>query len=251
MNVSLYQAAAAMNANQRWQELISDNLAASSAPGARKQDVIFSLIPAGNAAGVSGVNGDAFAIPAARAATDFSEGQMNPTGTATDFAIDGPAFFQVQLPNNRGSAYTRDGSFQVNAQGQLVTQQGYPVASDSGGPVQLDPTSSAPITVSATGDVSQGGEIKGRIHLTEFQDVHQLETMGGGYFLANNPAAKPGPAKSSQLRQGYLEAGNASPTVEMASLLTAMRMFESNQKVIQTQDERMGRVISDLGGTTS
>lgn len=250
MNVSLYQAAAAMNANQRWQELISDNLAATSAPGARKQDVIFSLIPAGNAAGVSGANNEAFAIPAARAATDFTEGQMNPTGTATDFAIDGPAFFQVQLPKG-GSAYTRDGSFQVSATGQLVTQQGYPVQSDSGSPVQLDPTSSAAITVSATGDVSQGGEIKGRIRLTEFQDVHQLETMGGGYFLANNAAAKPGPAKSSQLRQGYLEAGNASPTVEMASLLTAMRMFESNQKVIENQDERMGRVISDLGGTGS
>lgn len=250
MNVSLYQAAAAMNATQRWQELISDNLAATSAPGARKQDVIFSLIPTRNSAGTSGINGEAFAIPAARAATDFSEGQMNPTGAATDFAIDGPGFFQVLLPNKAGSAYTRNGSFQVNAKGELVTQQGYPVANDSGTPVQLDPTSSAPITVSATGDVSQGGEIKGRIHLAEFQDVHQLETIGGGYFLANNPAAKPGPAKSSQLRQGYLEGGNASPTVEMASLLTAMRMFEANQKVVQFQDERMGRVITDLGGTS-
>lgn len=250
MNVSLYQAAAAMNANSRWEELISDNLAATSAPGSRKQDIIFSLIPAGNTSSVSGLNAEAFAIPAARSATDFSEGQMQPTGTATDFAIDGPAFFEAQLPTG-GSAYTRNGSFQINAQGQLVTQQGYPVMSDSGSPVQLDPTSSAPITVSATGDVSQGGEIKGRIKLTEFQDVHQLNTMGGGYFLADDPAAKPGPAKSSQLRQGYLEGGNASPTVEMASLLTAMRMFEANQKVIQYQDERMGRIISDLGGTAS
>jgi flagellar basal body rod protein FlgG len=250
MNVSLYQAAAAMNANARWQEMISENLAASSAPGSRKQDISFSAVEAGMPAGSLGLNGERFAIPSAHAYTDFTQGQMLPTGVSTDFAIDGPGFFQIQLPNG-DPGFTRNGTFQLNAQGQLVTQQGYPVASESGGPVQLDPANPAPLTVSASGDVSQGGEVKGRIRMAEFKDPHQLTVMGGGYFLSSNPKLLATPAKASTLRQGYIEEGNSSPTTEMASLITAMRMFESNQKVLQTQDERMGKVISDLGGTGS
>jgi flagellar basal-body rod protein FlgG len=250
MNVSLYQAAAAMNANSRWQELIAENLANSSVPGARKQDITFSSVQAGLPSGELGMNGERFAIPAAHSATNFSEGQMNPTGVSTDFAIDGPAFFQVQLPTGN-AAFTRNGSFQLNGQGQLVTQQGYPVASESGGPVQLDPANSAPMTVSADGNVSQGSEPRGRIRMAEFSDPHQLSVLGGGYFISDDPNVKANTAKSSQMRQGYLEGANSSPTTEMASLITAMRMFESNQKVLQAQDDRMGRVISDLGGTGS
>jgi flagellar basal body rod protein FlgG len=250
MNVSLYQAAAAMNANARWQEMISENLASSSAPGSRKQDISFSAIEAGMPGGALGRNGERFAIPAARTATNFSQGQMLPTGVSTDFAIDGPGFFQVQLPNG-DPAFTRNGTFQLNAGGQLVTQQGYPVASESGGPVQLDPTNPAPMTVSAAGDVTQGNEARGKIKMAEFADLHQLTVMGGGYFLNGNPAIKPSSAKVSQMRQGSIEEGNSSPTTEMASLITAMRMFESNQKVLQMQDDRMGRVITDLGGTGS
>jgi len=248
MNVSLYQAAAAMNATSRWQELISQNLASSSAPGSRKQDISFSSVQAGLPSRELGMNGERFAIPAFRSYTDFSEGEMRPTGVSTDFAIDGPAFFQVQLPNGQ-TGFTRDGAFQLNAAGQLVTQQGYPVESDAGSAVQLDPTSSGTITVSSTGEISQGGEARGRIRLAEFSDPQKLTSISGGYFISTDPKVKPADAKASQIRQGYIEGGNGSPTTEMASLITAMRLFESNQKVLQAQDDRMGRVISDLGGT--
>ncbi len=250
MNVSLYQAAAAMNATSRWQELISQNLAASAAPGSRKQDISFSAVEAGLPSRELGLNGERFSIPAFRSYTDFSQGQTLPTGNATDFAIDGPAFFQVQMPNGQ-AGFTRNGSFQVNAAGQLVTQQGYPVTGDTGGPVQLDPTSSDAITVSSTGEISQGGEARGRIRMSEFSDPQKLTSITGGYFVSNDPSVKPTEAKASQMRQGYIEGGNGSPTTEMANLITAMRLFESNQKVLQTQDDRMGKVISELGGTGS
>ena len=153
MNVSLYQAAAAMNATSRWQEVISENLAASSAPGARRQDVTFSAVEAGLASGNVGMGGHRYGMPAANSYINFTEGQMNPTGVNTDFAMEGPAFFQVELPNgNKG--YTRNGTFQLSPAGQLVTQQGYPVLTENGNPIQLDPNNSAPIMVSATGNIS-------------------------------------------------------------------------------------------------
>ena len=249
MNVSLYQAAAAMNANSRWQEMISDNLADCSVPGARKQDISFAAIESGMPSGQLGLGGERFVMPAARTSINFTQGEINPSGVSTDFAMDGPGFFQVEMPNGE-KTFTRDGEFHVNAQGQLTTKRGLPISGDSG-PVQLDPNNSAPITVSPTGQVSQGGELKGHIKIVEFKNPQDLKSVGQGYFMQADPTQKPDDAKSSYVRQGYLEAANSSPTVEMSSLITAMRMFESNEKVLQMQDDRMGRVITDLGGTGS
>jgi len=239
-----------MNANSRWQELISENLADSSVPGARKQDVSFSAIEAGLPSGQIGLNGERFVMPSASGVLNFSQGEINPTGVATDFAVDGPGFIQVQMPNGH-AAFTRDGELHVNAQGQLVTKRGFAIAGDGGSPIQLDPNNSATMSVSSTGEVSQGGESKGRIKLVEFKDAHALTVMGQGYYMAANKDQKPADAQSTALRQGYLEGANTSPTVEMSSLITAMRMFESNQKVLQMQDDRMGQVITSLGGTGS
>ena len=144
-------------------------------------------------------------------------------------------------------AYTRDGEFRLNAQGQLVTKQGYLVQTD-GGPVQFDLNNPDPITVSATGEVSQGSDVKGRLRLTEFSDPKLLTVLGGGLFMANDPNLQSNDATATQVRQGYLEGANTSPLTEMASLVTAMRLFEANQKVLQAQDERTGRMISELAG---
>ena len=159
-------------------------------------------------------------------------------------AIEGKGFFQVQLANGT-IAETRDGEFQVNAQGRLVTKEGYAVMGE-GGPIQLDRNNSAPITISSTGEVSQGTDLKGKLKVVEFDQPKLLTQVSGGYFMANDPKIKT-LASTSTLRQGYIEASNTSVVREMANMITAARGFEANQKVIQIQDDRMGRVISDLG----
>jgi flagellar basal-body rod protein FlgG len=248
MNVSLYQAAAAMNAQARWQELIAENLAASSVPGYRKQEISFSSVAAGLTGAANGATDSRFVIPAASSHLNFKQGPLRATNASLDLALEGGGMFEVQMPNGT-RAYTRDGEFQLNAQGQLVTKQGYLVQGDAG-PLQFDPNNGGNITISPTGDVTQGGEIRGRIRLVEFSDPQLLTPIGQGCFLANVPEAKPEAARATSVRQGFLEAANTSPTAEMASLITAMRMFEANQRVLQVQDERMGRVITELGGPT-
>ena len=240
MNVSLYQAAAALGANARWQEIISQNLASGSIPGYRKQDVSFAQIQAGANA--------AQTVPTAVASTNFTQGSLRTTGCNTDIAIEGPGFFEVQLPNG-DKAFTRDGEFQFNAQGQVVTKQGYLVMSD-GGPIQRDPANSMPLHIAATGEISQGAETKGKLRLVEFPQPEQLTSLGGGYFVSNNKAVPPQDATTSVVRQGFLEGSNTTPTAEMASLITAMRMFEANQRMISMQDDRMGKVIAALGSPT-
>ncbi|HEY5234465.1 MAG TPA: flagellar hook-basal body protein [Verrucomicrobiae bacterium] len=239
MEVSLYQAAAAMNATAQWQDLIAENLASSSIPGARKQEISFSDVQAGAVSN----------LPSVSTVTNFKTGELCSTGNPMDFALEGPGFFTVQSPQGQ-SAYTRDGEFQLNAKGQLVNNEGYQVLGD-GGPLQFNPNSSDPITISAKGDVSQGASKKGTLQITEFKHPERLTPLGTGNFSPDSPDAEPVKAVSTQVRQGFIEAANTSPTTEMASLITAMRMFESNQKVLQMQSDRMSRVITDLGGTTS
>jgi flagellar basal body rod protein FlgG len=154
----------------------------------------------------------------------------------------------VQLPDG-STAYTRDGEFRLNTQGQLTTKQGYPVASD-GGTLSFDPNNSAPINVSPEGEVSQGADTKGKISVTEFGNLKALTMGSGGFFQADGALAQPKPATASHVRQGFVEASNTSPTLAMASLITSMRMFETNQKVMTMQSDRMTKAITELSGTT-
>jgi flagellar basal body rod protein FlgG len=245
MNVSLYQAAAALNANSRWQELISENLASSSIPGYKKQDLSFAAVQ-NRVLGSSSVAG-AY-LPKPQASINFQPGEIKPTGVNTDVAIEGPGFFEVQLANG-SRAFTRDGEFQISAQGQLVTKQGYLVVSD-GGAIQIDLNNPAPLSISATGEVAQGRDSKGRLKVTDFNNLKLLQPLGGGLFDASNPALVEQSVSEARVRQGYLESSNASPVLEMANLISAMRLYEANQRVVQMQDERMGKAISELAGTT-
>lgn len=235
MNVSLYQAAAAMNAAARWQDVISENLAVGSTPGGRARGIAISSVQ----------SNPQFVIPAANTTVDFEQGDMRATGNPLDFALQGKGFFEVQLPNG-SKAYTRDGEFHLNSQGQLTTKQGWLVMSESG-TVQSDPGNPKSFTVAATGEISQGSEPKGKLKLVEFNDAQRLTQLSSGYFRADDPDLKPTSSTSTQVQQGSLEGSNISPTAQMASLIAAMRTFESNQKVVQMQDDRMGREITDLG----
>jgi len=248
MEVSLYSAAAAMNATERWQDLVAENLTSASVPGLRQQEISFSAVQAGLAGGAPDSSVKNFVMPVAGSVTNFQQGELQATGGNLDFALEGPGFFTVNLPDG-SKGYTRDGELRLNSQGQLITKKGYQVVSN-GGTLSFDPNNSAPITVSTDGQVSQGADIKGKIAVTEFGNLKALTTIPGGYFRADSPLAQPKPATTTNVRQGFVEASNASPTLAMASLITSMRMFETNQKVMVMQSDRMSKTISELSGTT-
>lgn len=244
MNASLYQSAAALQTNARWQEVISENLSASVIPGFKKQELAFSEVQAGVMA-TSGALGSSrrLSIPSATATNNFSAGELRSSGNKTDFALEGSGFFEVQLPNGT-QAYTRDGEFKLNGQGQLVTKEGYTVMGE-GGPIQFNPQSSDPIEVASTGEISQGDENRGKLKIADFGNPELLTTAGAGYFVARNPGLVPQPSNAT-VRQGYLESGNTSAVTEMVNLISSLRMFEANQRALQKQDERLGRLINEV-----
>ncbi len=245
VNVSMLQAAAAMNANARWQDIISENLAAASIPGFKKQEASFDAVQAGFIPPAPLEPAQHYRLPRANSATVFQQGEMRGTGVKTDVAIEGPGFFEVQLANGM-TAYTRDGEFQVNAQGQLVTKQGYQVLGE-GGPIQLDTNNSAPLSISPTGEISQGAELKGKLKIQDFDRPELLTPITSGCFLAENPHLQGTQVQQPSLRQGFLEGANTSVVAEMTNLMTTMRGFEANQRVLQLHDERIGKAIAELG----
>lgn len=234
-----------MTANASWQEAISENLASASIPGFKKQDLSFDAVQSGV---MSQANPDPrvqFTLPRFSQSTNFSQGAVRPTGVPTDVAIEGKGFFTVQMPDG-ATAYTRDGEFHLNATGQLTTKQGNLVLGD-GGPIQLDPKLGGNITISPTGEISQGDEVRGKLKVVDFNQPNDLRQVGGGCFVATTPGMQPIEAPLTKLRQGFLEGANTSPTMEMASLIGVMRGFEANQRMMQIHGDRMSRTISELG----
>jgi flagellar basal-body rod protein FlgF len=250
VNISLYQAASALNANSRWQEVIAENMAASSVPGYKRQDVSFQAIQAGMVppgSDTASAQQNVWAMPQGVTQTSFAPGEMRFTGVDTDVGISGRGFFEIQMPNG-GLAYTRDGEFQMNGNGQLTTKQGFLVMGD-GGPIQLDRASVDPITISAEGQVSQGSVVRGTLKTVEFNKPELLSPITGGMFQARDPNLQPLNGASPNLRQFYLEQANTTAVSEMANMITVMRASEANQRVIQMEDDRMGKAITELAAT--
>jgi len=251
MNVSLYQAAAALDANVQWQQMIAENLAAGSTPAFKKSEISFSTI----AAGILGGGSDAGAaqrnptlLPKASFGTNFKQGSLQGTGSSNALAVDGPGFLAVRLPDGQ-VFYTRDGEFRVNLQGEIRNKDGYEIVADGGNPIIVNPRNKEAISVSAEGDVSEGGLIRGRLSIFEFPDMSKLTPIGSGYYMPKQDM-QPVPAIQTTVSQGQLEASNTIGMVEASNLLLALRHYEANQKVIQMSDERMGRAIQELSSTT-
>lgn len=228
--------------------MVADNLSSASIPGARQQEISFSAVQAGMLSSASGMPSTTVEVPFAGASTNFSQGELKATGGNLDVALEGPGFFSVKMPDG-STAYTRDGEFQLNHQGQLTTKQGYPVKSTDGA-LTFDPADGQAITISADGEVSQGSTEKGKLAVIEFGNLKALGNGAGGFFQTDPIQAQAKPAVNTNVRQGFVEASNTSPTLAMASLITSMRLFETNQKVMQMQSDRMTRTITDLSGAS-
>jgi flagellar basal-body rod protein FlgG len=171
--------------------------------------------------------------------TDFTEGVLEATGRDLDLAIQGDGFFAVQTPN--GEAYTRNGSFSLSPSGQLVTSENYPVLTD-GGPLTVQ---GGKLTVTATGQVSVDNAALGTLRIVDFADPSQLKKINGSLYAAPTGAA-PTPASPIVVRQGYLEKSNVDVMKEMAEMMESYRMFETGQRLIQIQDESLGKAVNEL-----
>ena len=176
--------------------------------------------------------------------TDRTAGTLARTGNPLDLAIEGDAYFAIDT--GQQEAYTRQGTFRLNADGELVTSSGQRVVMASGD-VRL--TSAVP-EIDTQGNIRDNGTLVGQLKLVTIAQPEDLQQIGAGLYAPANPdSAAVQVADSARVRQGFTEASNVVTMNEMVALLDAVRHFETSQKVLQGYDAMLDRAITDLGGT--
>jgi flagellar basal-body rod protein FlgG len=174
----------------------------------------------------------------------MTQGTLESTSKELDVAIKGEGFFQVLLPDGR-TAYTRDGSFERDSTGNLVTADGYQV-----NPTINIPSHASGITISATGVVSavigtaSTSSTLGTITLARFVNKTGLEGIGNNLYLANDASGaaitgNPGDDSLGNLSQGSLETSNVNAVTEITDLIPAQRAYEMNSRVVTAADEML------------
>jgi flagellar basal-body rod protein FlgG len=177
----------------------------------------------------------------------FTQGNLQQTGNQLDLAINGQGFFQIQLPDGT-VGYTRDGSFHVDANGTLVTGNGFALS-----PAITIPANAQSVTIGQDGTVSvtvagqAAPQNVGSVQLASFTNPAGLEARGQNLFVetaasGTASANTPGTNGLGLLQQGYLETSNVNVVEELVSMIQTQRAYEINSKAIQTSDQMLARL---------
>mgnify|MGYP002801515906 CR=1 FL=1 len=170
------------------------------------------------------------------------------TNNSLDLAIQGRGYFQIELPEGKGIAYTRDGAFQKNGDGVIVTHDGYIVQ-----PEITIPDDATEVYINNSGEVwvKQDGETDevnvGQLELATFVNEAGLEAMGQNLLLETQASGapivdNPDVEGFGSILQGYLETSNVNPVSEITELVSAQRAYEMNSKIIQTSDQMLNTI---------
>ena len=257
MSESLYIAASGMHAQQTNLDVIANNLANLNTMGFKKSRVDFEDLMYREIARVNGLAGDTANSNSAGVGTGiantskvFTVGDVKKTERNLDVMIQGNGFFEIMMPDGE-YGYTRNGSFQVDKDGMLVTADGYALSSM----IQLpDNMEDLLINTDGTVKVKIVGEDQlteiGKIELAKFVNSAGLQPIGDNTYLPSEQSgnalyATPGEDGSGLLTQGFLEASNVKMVEELTNMVLAQRAYEINSKVIQASDEMLG-IINNL-----
>jgi flagellar basal-body rod protein FlgF len=225
----IYDAGAAVQASALNQELVAENLAHATTPGYRRQGMTFEALLA---AGQPSPNPTPQNSPQGNGVfTTFDAGPIQQTGNPLDLAISGEAFFTLEGPN--GPVYTRNGVFEINAQGELQNRGGLKLRGQ-GGPITLPPEVGT-IHVAVDGTVFANGTEVGRLQLAQFDNPAELRRVGTTLF--EGPAPRVPELGSVRVEQGYREGSNVSMVQEMIAMMIGLRQYEAAERAMRALGE--------------
>jgi len=234
MQTPSYVALSSQAALSRQMDVVANNIANASTAGFKAQRVLFSQFMVSN-----GTSQTAFVEDAATY-RDTRRGPINRTGNPLDVAVDGDGYIAVSTPE--GERYTRNGHFQLGADGSLVTAQGDAVLGDGGQPIAL-PAGASGIVITGDGSVSTKDGTVGKIRLVSFDDDNQAEAGADGLYVSNSD---PKPASAAILRQGMIEESNVQPVLELTRLMSISRNYSAANEMVSSENDRIKNAIDKL-----
>ena len=174
--------------------------------------------------------------------TDFSQGHLEPTGNSLDLAIQGRGFFTLEV--NGEERYSRDGSFTLNSEGYLVNKDGYRVLGEKGY-IQIN---SKDININEKGEILSADNVVDRLKLVDFNDYKALRKEGDNlYKILTEDWIDNGKHFEGIVNQGSIEGSNVNSVKEMVDMISMLRTYEANQRLIKAHDELLGKAVNDVG----
>lgn len=251
----LYTAASGMLAAMRRMEFVTNNLANAQTIGFKQDRAALStfdeamILQTGqNTAGMLSTElGDlGMAAIAEEPMIDFTQGAIQETGRTLDMALEGPGFFTVQTPD--GLRYTRDGGFTRDALGRLTTSDGHLILADDGNPIEIPP---GRLQVAPNGTLLVEGQEIARFGIVEFSIDQPLRKVGSNQFAPRNEGDRPTPAASTAVHQGFVESSNVDMAGAQTTMLELQRAYQASQRLIQYQDELVGKAVNEIARPVS
>ena len=254
---ALYTAASGMNAQQTNIDNVAHNLANVNTTGFKKsrvefEDLVYQEMRAAGASASASTEAPVglevgLGTRAVATARNFTSGNLQSTGSAYDLAIEGDGFFQISLPNGT-VGYSRAGQFHTDAQGLMVTAEGYPLE-----PNITIPANATTVSISKDGVVSASVagqtaiQTLGTIEIATFTNAAGLRPLGGNLFAPTTASGEPetgspGTDARGTLAQGVLEDSNVSVVEEMVNMIIGQRAYEANSRVVKAADEMLQQV---------
>jgi flagellar basal-body rod protein FlgG len=262
MNKALWIAKTGLDAQQTRMSVVANNLANVNTTGFKRdravfQDLVYQTVRQAGAQAALDTelpSGLMLGTGVRTVATEklFTQGNLTQSNNSLDMAIEGRGFFEILMPDGT-LAYTRDGSFQLNSQGQMVTSGGYALQPD----ISI-PEGTTTITVAEDGTVSAtvAGNalpfILGSLELADFVNPSGLQAIGQNLFVETAASGAPqtgtpGLDGRGRLLQGFLENSNVNTVEELVNMIETQRAYEMNSKAISTADQMLQYVNNSLG----
>jgi flagellar basal-body rod protein FlgG len=254
---ALYTAASGMNAQQTNIDNVAHNLANVNTTGFKKsrvefEDLVYQEVRAAGSSASSTTEAPVgleigLGTRAVATARNFSAGNLRATSNPLDLAIQGDGFFQVSLPDGT-IGYSRAGTFHLDAQGLMVTNEGYAIQ-----PNITVPPNATSVSVSRDGIVSasiagqSATQQLGTLEIAKFSNAAGLRPLGGNLFASSTASGEPetgspGTDARGTLVQGFVEDSNVSVVEEMVNMIIGQRAYEANSRVVKAADEMMSQV---------
>ena len=245
----LYTAAAGMNAQQHQIDVTSNNIANINTTSFKQDRAEFQDLMYESLNYTAGSTSESTSNPTgidvglgvriSGVQKNFLQGSLKQTGNPLDLAIEGKGFFEVTMPNG-DTAYSRNGAFKTDSEGNIVNGQGYPLA--QGITIETEATNlsiaqNGLISYDLNGTLTQAGPIQ----VFDFINTAGLSPQGNSLYLATNTSGDPVEIENANIsiRQGMLESSNVQLVTEMVDLITAQRGYEANSKSISTTDQML------------
>ena len=256
MIYGLYLSAAGVRGSSYRQDVIANNLANSETVGFKKDVALFRqrlteaqerrVPPGGSAFGgptnplLEPIGGGLLAHPTV---IDASQGELEPTGSPLDVAIEGRGYFAVE--DSDGTRLTRNGQFAVDREGNLIlsNENGQKVLDSRRQPIKLEPTGG--VAVGGDGTVTQHGQPVAQLGVFDVVGASRLAKQGA--TLLNPGAQDLVPAEGATLHGEFVERANVDPAVELAALMDTQRQLEANANMIRYQDQTLSKLVNEVG----